>query len=232
MVEGTLEKLWAQHETRRTRRVISTQWHSIRSELLWMAEEDLRVRRELAADGSLFEGYHPRMRATHDAHARRLSEILDSLGWPGQSQVGPEAADAAWLIVQHAIAQPALQRRALELLRAAVQRGDARPLMAAMLEDRIRTLEGKLQRYGTQLDWDEAGRLSPLPIEDPAGIDARRRDVGLGPLEATVQDMRAAAKQEGERPPDNWVARQREMEAWCQEVGWRPHGQRDHIASG
>jgi hypothetical protein len=28
-----------------------------------MAEEDLRVRAELAADGSLFQGYHPRMQA-------------------------------------------------------------------------------------------------------------------------------------------------------------------------
>jgi hypothetical protein len=186
-----------------------------------MAAEDLRVRTELAADGSLFEGYHPRMRATHDAHARRLSDIIDSLGWPGLAQVGPEAADAAWLIVQHAIAQPALQRRALELLRMAVQRGDAPALRAAMLEDRIRTLEGGLQRYGTQFDWDATGHLSPLPIEDPAAVDDRRRELGLGPLEETVRDLSAAAEREGERPPQDWMARQRQMDAWCREVGWR-----------
>ena len=186
-----------------------------------MAEEDLRVRRELAAQGSLFEGYDPRMRAIHDAHAERLNKILDSLGWPGLSQVGREAAEAAWLIVQHAIAQPAFQRRALELLRAAVQRADAAALKAAMLEDRIRTLEGGLQRYGTQFDWDAAGQLSPLPIEDPAGVDARRAEIGLGPLQDAARDLRGAAEREGERPPENWTARQREMEAWCQEVGWR-----------
>ena len=186
-----------------------------------MAEKDLRVRRELAADGSLFEGYHPRMRAIHDAHAERLGRILESLGWPGVSQVGREGAEAAWLIVQHAIAQPAFQRRALELLHAAVERGDAAALKAAMLEDRIRTFEGGLQRYGTQFDWDAAGQLSPLPIEDPAGVDVRRRQVGLGSLEDAVRDMRARAAEEREHPPGDWHARQSGMEAWCREVGWR-----------
>jgi hypothetical protein len=202
--------------------VISRDWDAIRLELLAMAEDDRRARSELAADGSLFEGYHPRMRAVHDAHAKRFGEILDSRGWPGLSQVGPEGANAAWLIVQHAIAQPEFQRRALELLRAAVQLADAPALQAAMLEDRIRTLEGRPQRYGTQFDWDATGQLSPLPIEDPSGVDARRREIGLEPLEAAARHLRAAAEHEGERPPDNWHARQREMEAWCHEVGWRP----------
>ena len=35
---------------------------TLRNELLTMVVEDRQVRAELAADGSLFEGYHPRMR--------------------------------------------------------------------------------------------------------------------------------------------------------------------------
>ena len=35
---------------------------ALRDELVAMAEEDQRVRAELASDGSLFDGYHPRMR--------------------------------------------------------------------------------------------------------------------------------------------------------------------------
>jgi hypothetical protein len=186
-----------------------------------MAKTDLQVRSELAADGSLFEGYHPRMRAVHDANAARLSAIFESRGWPGERQVGKQAAEAAWLLVQHAIAQPTFQRHALALIQAAVARGDAPPLQAAMLGDRIRTLEGRHQLYGTQFDWDASGQLSPLPIEDPAGVDARRQEIGLGPLADAVQDQRAAAKREGERPPENWSARQAELETWCREVGWR-----------
>jgi hypothetical protein len=189
-----------------------------------MAKIDLQVRSELAADGSLFEGCHPRMRAVHDANAARLSAIFESLGWPGERQVGKQAAEAAWLLVQHAIAQPAFQRHALALIQGAVAKGDAPPLHAAMLEDRIRTLEGRSQLYGTQFDWDASGQLSPRPIEDPAGVDARRQDIGLGPLADAVRDQRAAAAREGERPPEIWTVRQRRMEAWCHEVGWRRPG--------
>ena len=97
------------------------------------------------------------------------------------------------------------------------------PLEVAMLEDRIRTFEGRPQRYGTQFDWDEHGRLSPLPLEDPAGVDARRRAIGLGPL---AQDLwrRRWAMARGrwpERPPADRAARQREMETWLRQVGWR-----------
>jgi hypothetical protein len=123
--------------------------------------------------------------------------------------------------VQHAISRPALQREALEALRLAAARGEAPAMQPALLEDRIRTLEGRPQRYGTQLDWDEAGELSPLPVEDPSGVDERRRTVGLGPLDATVRAQRQAAAAEGERPPRDWQTRRRGMEAWLREVGWR-----------
>lgn len=200
---------------------MQSRWDTVSRELLALEAEDQRVRAELAADGSLFQGYHPRMQAVHDANAARLAAILQSHGWPGVPQVGKEAAKAAWLIVQHAIAQPAFQRRALQLLKAAVRQGNAPPLQAAMLEDRILTLEGQPQRYGTQFDWDAEGRMSPLPIDDPDGIDLRRHEVGLGPLAHALQAQRAAIEQGPERPPRDWESRQREMAAWCREVGWR-----------
>jgi hypothetical protein len=199
----------------------SVDWSEIRQELLAMAAEDLRVRQELAESGSLFEGYDPRMRAVHDRHAGRLAAIVDDHGWPGRHRVGPDGAEAAWLIVQHAIAQPALQRRALAALEAAVARGEVPARQPAMLEDRIRTLEGRPQRYGTQFDWDAAGELSPLPIEDPDGLEARRRAVGLGPLAEAIRERRRETAESGERPPGDWPARQFEMEHWLREMGWR-----------
>jgi hypothetical protein len=199
----------------------SADWGAIRRELLAMAEEDQRVRATLAAHGSLFDGYHPRMRATHDDHAARLALIFDRHGWPGWSKVGADGAEAAWLIVQHAIAQPALQRRALSALLDAAERGEVPPWQPAMLEDRIRVFDGRLQRYGTQLDWNAEGTLAPLPIEDPAGVDRRRQLAGLGPLDEATEARRRAAARGNERPPADREARQREMLAWLREVGWR-----------
>ena len=68
-----------------------------------MAAEDLRVREELARDGGLFDGYHPRMQEIHERNAKRLLAILNLHGWPGRDLVGESAAEAAWLVVQHAI---------------------------------------------------------------------------------------------------------------------------------
>src|SRR5437016_14020268 len=75
------------------------------AELLAMKAEDLRVRDALARDGSLFEGYHPRMEQVHRRNAARLRELIAERGWPGQSLVGQQAPEAAWAIVQRDIAE-------------------------------------------------------------------------------------------------------------------------------
>ena len=90
-----------------------------------------------------------------------------------------------------------------------------------MLEDRIRAFEGRPQRFGTQLDWDVNGQLSPLPIEDADSVDDRRRMLGLAPLEHELAERRRAMTEGPERPPADWPARQREMETWLRAVGWR-----------
>ena len=199
------------------------EWSEIRAELLAMRREDEALREELARDGSLFdsEGYHPRMEEIHRRNASRLAAILDQDGWPGRSRVGEDGAAAAWLVLQHAIGDPALMRRGLALLEAAAARGDASAQHVAMLEDRVRVLEGRPQRYATQFDWDESGELSPLPIEEPARVDERRRRMGLPPLEPDLRRRREEALRGPEHPPADWDARNRRLEAWLREVGWR-----------
>jgi hypothetical protein len=189
----------------------------LRAELLALEVEDLRVRAELAADGSLFEGYHQGMEAVHRANAARLREVLDETGWPGERRVGPDGAAAAWRIAQHAIAEPDFQRRCLALLDAAAADGDVPAWQPAFLEDRIRVFEGRPQRYATQLDTDAAGRLVPYPVEDPDRVEARREAVGLEPLAAQL-----AQAQAGPAPdPATHARRQAEWLAWLQRVGWR-----------
>lgn len=186
-----------------------------------MAEADDRVRRELAADGSLYLGYHPRMESVHRRNAARLTGIIDRVGWPGRTMVGADGAHAAWILAQHAIGDPALQRRVLQILRKAAAQGEATVLEVAMLEDRIRVSEGKPQRYGTQYDWDEHGEMSPLPVDDPEHVDERRRAVGLSPLHECTLRRREWVRDSKERPPADWRARHLEMERWFRAAGWR-----------
>ncbi len=108
-----------------------------------MAADDLRLREDLAADGSLFQGYHPRMRAVHERNADRLEAIIANSGWPNVASVGQEASEAAWLIAQHAISRPKLMRATLALLRDSRSAGSVAPWRLAMLEDRICMFEGR-----------------------------------------------------------------------------------------
>lgn len=185
---------------------------ALRDELLSMADEDRRVRAELAADGSLFDGYHPRMEEVHRRNATRLKEIIAAHDWLGRRLVGDDGAAAAWLVLQHAIGDPPLQRRGLALLWQAAATGDADPAHAAKLEDRVAVFEGRPQRYGTQFDWDEEGQLTLHPIADLECVDERRREVGLSPL---VPPEAEAA------PPGDLKERRRRAEAWARSVGWR-----------
>src|SRR5688500_3614206 len=97
---------------------------ALRDELVAMAGEDRRVRDHLAAGGALPDGYHPAMQTVHHRNAARLAAIIEEHGWPGRGLAGDDGARAAWLVLQHAIAHPALQRRGLVLLREAAARGD------------------------------------------------------------------------------------------------------------
>jgi hypothetical protein len=56
----------------------------IASELIAMKAEDLRVREELARDGSLFDGYHPHLEALHKKNATRLREFIQ---WADENRV-------------------------------------------------------------------------------------------------------------------------------------------------
>jgi hypothetical protein len=183
-----------------------------------MLDEDTRVREDLAATGELYDGYAPRMAEVHARHARELEAIIDEYGWPGRALVGDDGAHAAWVVLQHAIARPRLMRRGHLLLQEAVSRGEADPAHAAALEDRIRCFEQRPQRYGTQFDWDEHGRMSPLPLEDPARVNAYRREVGLCPLEERLEQVRAVLGRE--LPPADSQGRRRAALDWARSVGW------------
>ena len=186
-----------------------------------MAEHDLQVRAELVASGELFGRYNERMAAVHKQNAESLDRIIDEFGWPGGSLVGSDGAEAAWLILQHAIGSPRFQRKCLPILKNAVEDGEVPAFQVACLEDRICVFEGRPQRYGTQFDWDGNGKLSPHPIEDPERVDEQRASVGLGPLCEKIQEMRQRATAEGHEQPADFDEYLKGREAWARSVGWR-----------
>jgi hypothetical protein len=187
----------------------------LRQELLLLAEEDRRMRETLAADGLLGEGYHPRMEAIHKRNAAHLRTIIERVGWPSSRVVAHDGAEAAWLIAQHAIGEPDFQRYCLQALHDAARSGGASLRHAAMLEDRIRMFEGRPQLFGTQLEPGENGMPRPYLIEDPEGVEDRRRAVGLEPLSERL------AREPRMPLPKNRAEFDRKYQEWLVRVGWR-----------
>jgi len=124
------------------------------------------------------------------ASADRLWAIIDDYEtWPGRRLVGDDGERAAWLVAQ--LGDPDLQHRVLPYLEAAVDCGDAAPSHFACLLDRVRMAEGKPQVFGSQFVAAGDADLAPWPIEDPLGVDERRRQFGLEPLAAQRRRMQA-----------------------------------------
>lgn len=160
---------------------------ALRRELLDRKEVDQAARKafvELLSAGKPFGPEHAAvetMAAVDAANRDWLKGVVERYGWPGRTLVGTDGASAAWLLVQHADADRPFQRKCLGLLDGAVKAGEAEGKDLAYLTDRVLVGEGKKQVYGTQLT-TAGGTLVPSPVEDEAGLDARRQAVGLPPM--------------------------------------------------
>jgi hypothetical protein len=155
------------------------------TQLLEMLERDQAGR----TGGQDLEGY--------PARTERLREILDGCGWPTYSRVGEEAEDAAWAIAQHSDHDVDFQRRALELLAAAVADDDASPGNLAYLTDRVAVNSGEPQTYATQVACLDGSAEVAGGLIDEAGVDARRAEVGLAPLADYLAEFAEVCADEG-----------------------------------
>ncbi len=193
---------------------------ALRDELLAMEAEDKRVRAELLEEGTLGDGYNPRMRQVHERNATRLKAIIAANGWPGRSLVGQDGSHAAWRVVQHAIGDPSFQRSCLAAIEKSVADGEAPLAQFAFLLDRVRYFEGRPQIYGTQFDWNENGEMNPWQIEDLEHVDERRSRAGLNTIAERTREIREQAAREGDTGKDR-EEHKRKYEAWLRETGWR-----------
>ncbi len=185
-----------------------------------LKQRDIEARGKLLEEGRLYEAYEQEMQNIHVENAEALNDIVSSHGWPGISKVGLEGCRTAWLIAQHAICTPELQRRFLYLLKEAAAAGDAPMKQVALLVDRIRFNEGKPQVYGTVLDWSDDGELS-CELENPERVDVLRDEVGLSPYQTSLREHRKVVEAEGGKPPRDFQAYKQAQKQWAKNVGWQ-----------
>lgn len=185
-----------------------------------MRRNDLEYRDSIVKEGGLYDGYDAGMESIHLQNADRLQQIIQQVGWPGISLVDEEGANAAFLIAQHSISNPSLQRSFLDSLAEAVAAGEAKKLHHACLQDRILFNEGKPQRYGMLFDWSDDGEFTAL-VDDIDKANQRRKEIGLN---TTIQEAAAAHRKEVEKeggPPKDIPHHRKLANDWAIKVGWK-----------
>ncbi|MFC4455103.1 DUF6624 domain-containing protein [Deinococcus sonorensis] len=123
----------------------------------------------------------------HDALAAEaspyLQRLLRTVGWPSDAQIRSA-------LVPLLGGQPELQWCAGQAaLQEAATPGDRK--QAVRLIDQALIALGGPQRYGT-VTKVVGGQVKPLPIDDPAHVDARRAAAGLPPLAQDLTELQAA----------------------------------------
>ena len=143
--------------------------------VLWNAMKEHGPRSDACAEAQA------KAKTVFEANAAKLAAILDAQGWPGPEAIGEEASESAFLLLQHA--GVSIQKKYLPMLRTAVESGDLKASLLAMMEDRVLLSDGEEQIYGTQFHHGEDGKPALWPIRDVGDVDERRAEVGLPPLE-------------------------------------------------
>ena len=122
------------------------------------------------------------------ANTAWLKTIVATRGWPTITAVGKDPAHMAWLLVQHADDDPVFQLEALRRMEPLAVRGEVAKKDYAYLYDRVMLKLAGKQRYGSQFTCTQ-GLHTPLPLEDPAHVDALRRGMGMDSVADNVARM-------------------------------------------
>nr|WP_067059917.1 DUF6624 domain-containing protein [Mucilaginibacter sp. L294] len=126
----------------------------------------------------------------NEAEAKR---ILARYGYPGYSLVGESGSSRFWAIVQHCDDDIAFQQKVLVLMKKEVDRNNASGENYAYLTDRVLINLNQKQLYGTQgINDPITKKWAPLPINDAAQVEARRKAMGIMPLKQYIAETNAA----------------------------------------
>lgn len=115
----------------------------------------------------------------------KVSNILDTQGWPSKDKIGARGASTLFFVIQHANQDTKLKY--LSMITKAVQKDELPKRQYAMFYDRLVLGQGKRQVYGTQLAMSkESKEPYVLPLEDARNVDKRRAEMGLNSMQENL----------------------------------------------
>ena len=117
-----------------------------------------------------------------------FNKPMFQFGFPYKNTFSPEAYTAAFLVVQHS-SNASLIEKVIKIFSEANNSQINKPDMVYLI-DRSRVLQNLLQIYGTQYKILEDGKIGLFPIENPEGVDERRKEMEMESLENYISDTK------------------------------------------
>jgi Family of unknown function (DUF6624) len=138
--------------------------------------------RKLGPDSPVVSALRRLQRMINEKNLEELEALLSEKGWPKKSEVGQEAAGAAFFVLQHSNADA--QQKYISMFEKQCKENEANYQQFALMFDRMRMNQNKPQRYGTHTFLDpRSGDPNVLyPLEDESKVDEWRKEIGLEPL--------------------------------------------------
>lgn len=137
--------------------------------------------RSLGRSSSVVAAIWDLKRKLNDELLKELEILLAQEGWPKISDVGIEAANAAFLIIQHSDLEK--QKKYIPGIKKLCEEHEAVWQTYALMYDRIQVEEGKPQRYGSQVTLNPKTQLYELnELEDEMKVEEWRKEIGMVPL--------------------------------------------------
>jgi hypothetical protein len=119
-----------------------------------------------------------------------INDLFNRYGYLGYNKVGVLSSHYFWLLVQHSDKHPDFQERVLDSMKIEASKGNSSMKDYAYLLDRVKVNARKLQIYGTQMQYDSINSTyEPKPVEEPANLNMRRKEVGLSTIEDYIRIM-------------------------------------------
>jgi hypothetical protein len=150
---------------------------------------DTPVQRQYSADERIeFMRQMDERRSTIDRqNSVDFKKLLELYAWFPISQFGAATDEDAWLLFEQIDFDAPYRRKVLAVIEPLVAKNETNPVNFAFMVDRVATsyqdpAKRKPQRYGTQGECSGPNTWDPFPVEDPQNLDARRTEVGLGPM--------------------------------------------------
>jgi hypothetical protein len=155
-------------------------------DIIWTTEQEPITLRDsmmemYGVDSKEAEKYQLIYEKNHVVNEVKITNLLDSNGWPQKEVIGELGNMTICNVIQHA--ENDVRIKYIPMMKEAVLAEQLHPRFLVRAKDRIATEQGKPQIYGGQMKYyPETKSFNVWPVYDPENIDKRRAEIGLEPI--------------------------------------------------